>query len=96
MSCQDDLAYTQQVIGQVQQGLAAQQVELATLRIQVLVLRLAQETVTRPTAVGEPSGGVAGPSAPPETRLVTTLATEAALHRNLTDMEGRLDKLEAR
>lgn len=100
MSCREELEFAEQSIVYAQQGLAELRVQIGATRAQISMYRAAQEANAPLGAVSQPGdlvGRATGDNAiTVETRPGRGAASEAALHRDLTDMETRLDKLEAR
>lgn len=102
MSCEDDLAYANQVLQQVQAGLAYQQASYNYWLLQVLTLQ-AQTGVSAAAGAATSTTGGAGTA----TRETVTQGEErrasdgdlsqlAGLDRTVKDMETRLDTLETK
>ncbi len=94
MSCEDDLAVAWQSVTRTRQAIADLTTRVATLQTVVVMLRGAGSGVT--VSHLEESAPPSRPATREETRIDQGLASEAALYRDIQDMEERLDKLEAR
>jgi hypothetical protein len=101
VSCADDLATTNERIQQYRVGMLAYYTQASNLRAAIESLRA---QLAGRTSASHPVKPVVGPTSRPATqpqkeeRAVGSdeLAQYAALTRDITDMEARLDRLEAR